>query len=48
MCGVLNVVTYVAGTVDCIGAQFGWHIFAFDVLLCRFLSNIFCGCGRVL
>lgn len=28
---VLNVATYVAGTVDWIGAQFGWHIYAFDV-----------------
>ena len=28
---VLNVATYVAGTVDWIGARFGWHIYAFDV-----------------
>lgn len=28
---VLNVSTYVAGTIDWVDARFGWHIFAFDV-----------------
>ena len=28
---VLNVATYIAGTVSWVDARFGWHIFAFDV-----------------
>ncbi|SDJ67241.1 ion transporter [Natronorubrum texcoconense] len=29
---VLNVGTYIAGTVDWVGAQYGWYIYVFDII----------------